>query len=205
MGTEVVAVASAQWAVRAMSQVPAVAVVAVAAVVQANAWSPALKWLSILSMLLRVRDHAMHCLPALLRMVALQTVDTINTVPLASTCIRHTGAGTSCGCSRAPVHSDCQGMFRKQEETGQQSSEDGTHLLQVVMVQLQMRAAQDVILLQTVTVSQTSHPVAVQMRMSKTERGLTWRSVSGSETRLRQQCDPVVPAQVSVAGVRVRV
>ena len=96
-------------------------------------------------------------------------------------------------------------MFRKQEETGQQSSEDGTHLLQVVMVQLQMRAAQDVILLQTVTVSQTSHPVAVQMRMSKTERGLTWRSVSGSETRLRQQCDPVVPAQVSVAGVRVRV
>jgi hypothetical protein len=48
MRTGIVVVASARWVVRAMSQVSAVAVVAAAAV-QANAWSLALKWLSILS------------------------------------------------------------------------------------------------------------------------------------------------------------
>jgi hypothetical protein len=130
-------------------------------------------------------------------------------VPLPSTCKRHTVAGTSCGCSRTPVHPGFQHIFRKREGTGQESSENRTHRLQVVMVQWQMRAAQDAILLQTVTVSQTSHPVAVLMQMSKTETGLTWRSVSSSETRLRQQYDPamlsILPAQVSVAGPRVRV
>jgi hypothetical protein len=76
------------------------------------------------------------------------------------------------------------------------------------MVQLQMRAAQDAILLRTVTVSQTSHPVAVLMQMSKTEMGLMWRSVSSSETRLLQRCDPamlsMLLARVSVAGALVR-
>src|SRR6266478_649765 len=65
-----------------MNQVLAVAVAAAAAA-QANARSPALKWLSILSMLLRARGHATRCLPALLRPVALQTVETINSCPVA--------------------------------------------------------------------------------------------------------------------------
>jgi hypothetical protein len=76
------------------------------------------------------------------------------------------------------------------------------------MVQLQMRAAQHAILLRIVTVSQTSRPVAVLMQMSKTETGLTWRFVSSSETRLRQQCDPamlsMLPTRVSVAGAQMR-
>jgi hypothetical protein len=79
------------------------------------------------------------------------------------------------------------------------------------MVQLQMRAAQDAILLWIVTVSQMSRPVAVLMQMLKTETGLMsrWRFVSSSEMRLRQQCDPamlsMLPARVSVAGAQVRV
>jgi hypothetical protein len=77
------------------------------------------------------------------------------------------------------------------------------------MVQLQMRASRDAILLRTVTASHTSRPVGVLMQMSKTETGLTWRSVSSSEMMLRQQCDPamlsMLPARVSVPGVRVRV
>ena len=77
----------------------------------------------------------------------------------------------------------------------------------MAMAQLQMRAAQDAILLQTVTVSQTSRLVVVLMQMSKTETGLTWRSVSSSEKRLRQQCDPamlsMLLARGSGAGVRM--
>jgi hypothetical protein len=57
-----------------------------------------------------------------------------------------------------------------------------------------------VILLQTVTLSQMSHPVVVLMQISKTETGLTWRSVSSSEMRLRQQCDP---AMLSMLPARV--
>lgn len=149
MGTEVVAAAPARWVVRAMSQVPAVAVVAAE---QANAWSPALRWLSILSAQQRARTHATHWLPALRWVVALQTVDTVNIiVPLPSTCKRHTGAGTSCGCSRTPVHPGIQRIFRNWEGTGHE--EYRIHLLQAVMVQLQMRAAQDAILLRTVTAS----------------------------------------------------
>ncbi len=100
-------------------------------------------------------------------------------------------------------------MFWKRETTGQQSSEVKTHPLRVVMVRLKMGAAQNAILLRTVTVSQTSRLVAVLMQMSKTETGLMWKSVLGSETRLRQQCDPamlsILPVQVSVVVVRVRV
>ncbi|KAN0124231.1 hypothetical protein V8E52_001880, partial [Russula decolorans] len=81
-----------------INQVSAVTVVAAAAV-QANAWSPALKWLSILLTSLWVRSHATDWLPAL-RQVALQMVQ----VPPAA------------------VHA---------------------HLLQLVMAQLQMRAAQE--------------------------------------------------------------
>lgn len=128
-------------------------------------------------------------------------------VLLPSTCKRHTGAGASCGCSRTPVHPDFQRISRNRERIGQGSSEDRTYLLQVAMAQLQMRAAQDAILLQTVTVSQTSRLVVVLMQMSKTETGLTWRSVSSSGKRLRQQCDPamlsMLLARVSVAGVRM--
>ena len=95
-------------------------------------------------------------------------------------------------------------MFQKREGTSQESSEDRTHQLQVVMVQLQMQGVQDVILLQTVTVNQMSRPVAMRMQMSKTEMGLMWRSVSSSEMRLQQQCDPatlsMLPAQVSVVA-----
>ena len=65
-------VASERRVVKAMSWVP---VVAVAAVVQANAWFPALTCLSTLSMSLLVPGHATRCLPAHLRMVALRTVD----------------------------------------------------------------------------------------------------------------------------------
>jgi hypothetical protein len=83
MRTGIVVVASARWVVRAMSQVSAVAVVAAAAV-QANAWSLALKWLSILSTSVWARSHATHWLPALQQVVALQTVDnTINSCPIA--------------------------------------------------------------------------------------------------------------------------
>lgn len=124
-------------------------------------------------------------------------------VPLPSTCKRHTGADTSCGCSRTPAHPS----FQRYSGSGEEQ-EDRTHLLQVVMVQLQMRAAQHAILLRIVTVSQTSRPVAVLMQMSKTETGLTWRFVSSSETRLRQQCDPamlsMLPTRVSVAGAQMR-
>ena len=123
-------------------------------------------------------------------------------VPLPSTCKRHTGAGTSCGCSCTPVHPAFQHIFWKREGTGQESSKDRTHLLQAVMVQLQMRVAQDAILLRTVTVSQMSRPVAVLMQMSKIKTGLMWISVSSSETRLLQQCDP---AMLSMLLVRVSV
>lgn len=78
--------------VKAMSQVPAVAVVAAAAV-QVNAWSPALKWLSILSTSLWARSHATHWLPALWR-VALQTVDMINSCPVA----QHVQTTYRCRC-----------------------------------------------------------------------------------------------------------
>ena len=64
-------VASERWVVKAMSWVPVVAVVAV---VQANARFPALTCLSNLSMSLLVPGHATRCLPARLRMVALRTV-----------------------------------------------------------------------------------------------------------------------------------
>ena len=145
-----------------MSQVPAVAVV-VAAAVQVNAWSPALKWLSILSTSLWARTHATHWVPALRRVVALQTVDTINSCPVA----QHVQTTYRCGYLLRLFTHTCtsyfQRIFRKREGTGQESSEDRTHVFQVVIVQLQMRAAQDVILLRTVAVSQTSRPVAVLM------------------------------------------
>lgn len=191
-----------------MKQVPAVAVAVVAAV-QANAWSPALKWLSILSMSLWARSHATNCLPALRWVVALQTVDTINSCPIA----QHVRTTYRCGYLLwLFTHTYTSWFSAHIPEAGrdrQESSEDGTHLLQAVMMQLQMRAAQDAILHRTVTVSQTSRPVAVLMQMSKTGTGLTWRSVSGSEMKLRLQCDPamlsMLLARVSVAGVRMRV
>lgn len=67
-------VASEQQVVKAMSQAPAVAVAVVEAV-QANARSPVLKCLSILSTSLRAQGYATRYLPAHLRMAALQTVD----------------------------------------------------------------------------------------------------------------------------------
>lgn len=57
-----------------MKQVLAVAVVAVAAV-QANAPSLVPRCLPLLSRSLQAQGHATRCLPAHLRMVALQTVD----------------------------------------------------------------------------------------------------------------------------------
>jgi hypothetical protein len=162
-------VASARWVVRAMSQVPDVAVVVAAvAAVQANAWSPALKWLSILSTSLWARSHATHLLPALRRVVALQTVDTINGCPVA----QHVQTTYRCRYLLRLFTHTCTSSFqrisRKREGTRQESPEERTHRLQVVMVQLQMWAAQDAILLRTVMVSQTSHPVAVLMQMWKT-------------------------------------
>jgi hypothetical protein len=88
----VVVVVSAWWVVKVMSQVSAVTVVAAAAV-QANAWSPALKWLSILSTSLWARSHATHWLPALWQ-VALQTVDMINSCPVS----QHVQTTYRCRC-----------------------------------------------------------------------------------------------------------
>jgi hypothetical protein len=77
------------------------------------------------------------------------------------------------------------------------------------MVQTRTRTARGSILPRTATVSQTNRRVVVQMQTSKTETGLTWRSVSGLETRLRRRCGPamlsMLPAQVSAVGARARV
>lgn len=158
-------VASARRVVRAMSQVPSVAVVA-AASVQASAWSPALKWLSILSTSLWARSHATHCLPALRRVVALQTVDTINSCSVA----QHVQTTYRCGYLLWLFTHTCTSWFSAHiPEAGRNRTRVvRTHLLQVVMVQLQIRAAQGAILLRIVTVSRTSRPVAVLMQMSKT-------------------------------------
>ena len=103
-------VASARWVARAMSQVPVVVVAAAAAeaaAVQANARSLALKWLSILSTLLRARTHATRWPPALLRMVVLQTIDTINGCPVA----QHIQTTYRCGCLLRLFTHTCTSWF----------------------------------------------------------------------------------------------
>ena len=72
------------------------------------------------------------------------------------------------------------------------------------MVQILTLGAQGAIRPRSGTVSQTNHRVVVQMPMSKTETGLTWRSVLSLGTRLQPQFGPVMlsmlRAQVSAAA-----
>lgn len=56
--------------------------------------------------------------------------------------------------------------------------------------------------------SQTNRRAVVRMQTSKTEMGLTWRSVSSLEMTLQQQSGPAMlsmqPAQFSAAGVQAQ-